>query len=392
MPAVVRSEFALALNQVATERGIDVEVVLDTIKAAIMAAYRKDFGPDDLEEISVEINSNTGEAKILKEKKDITPAGFGRIAAQTAKQVILQRIREAEKQAILSDYATKVGSIVSGMVLRFDGPNVIVDIGKAEGVMPPNAQIPTERYRLNQRLIVYIEGIRESHRGNEIVVSRASKGLIEGLFHREVPEVANGAVDIKLVAREPGFRSKVAVVSTQPGVDPVGSCVGQKGVRVQAVIAELGGMEKIDIIQWHEDSRQFITAALSPAKDIELVLNEEKQSAVALIADDQLSLAIGKEGQNVRLAAKLTGWKIDIKGKNESEVSKEKEEKETKVAQEKETKKEKEKPAKKTKKKKKEEKGTNEKLSASSTDVATQTPTPDPEKEKESKTSTEDQQ
>lgn len=313
--AVVRSEFALALNQVATERGIDPNVVIETIQAAILAAYRKDYGTSELEELIVELNPNTGEAKILKEGKNITPAGFGRIAAQTAKQVILQRIREAEKQAILTDYATKVGTIVSGMVLRFDGPNVIMDIGRAEGLMPQSEQIPNERYRLNQRISVYIEGIKETHRGNEIIVSRASRGLVEGLFKREVPEVQNGAVEIKLVAREPGFRSKVAVASTQSGVDPVGSCVGQKGVRVQAVIAELGGFEKIDIIQWHENAKQFITAALSPAKDIDLVLDEEKQTAIAYVPEDQLSLAIGKEGQNVRLAAKLSGWKIDIKGK-----------------------------------------------------------------------------
>lgn len=317
MPATVRSEFALALNQVATERGIDVGVVLDTIKAAILAAYRKDYGVKELAELTVEVNADNGEARIFKEGKDITPAGFGRIAAQTAKQVILQRIREAEKQAILNDYATRVGTIVSGMVLRFDGPNVIVDIGRAEGVMPPQEQIPIERYRLNQRLTFYIEGIHETHRGNEIIVSRAHKGLIEGLFRREVPEVANGAVELKIIAREPGSRTKIAVYSVQAGVDPVGSCVGQKGVRVQAVIAELGGSEKIDIIQWNEDSRQFIIAALSPAKDIDVVLNDEKKSAIAITPDDQLSLAIGKEGQNVRLAAKLSGWRIDIKGKSE---------------------------------------------------------------------------
>lgn len=317
MPATVRSEFALALNQVATERGIDVSVVLETIKAAILAAYRKDYGSKDLAELTIEINPDNGEAKILREGKDITPAGFGRIAAQTAKQVILQRIREAEKQAILSDYATRVGTIVSGMVLRFDGPNVIVDIGRAEGVMPPQEQVPIERYRLNQRLTFYIEGIHETHRGNEIIVSRAHRGLIEGLFRREVPEVANEAVELKLIAREPGSRTKVAVFSSQPGVDPVGSCVGQKGVRVQAVIAELGGSEKIDIIQWNDDTKQFIAASLSPAKDIEVVLNESKKTAVAIVPDEQLSLAIGKEGQNVRLAAKMTGWRIDIKGKSE---------------------------------------------------------------------------
>lgn len=317
MPAIVRSEFALALNQVATERGIDVTVVLETIKAAILAAYRKDYGEADLEKLTVEVNPDNGEAKIFKEGKDITPPGFGRIAAQTAKQVILQRIREAEKQAILTDYSAKVGNVVSGMVLRFDGPNIVVDVGRAQAVMPPNEQIPSERYRLNQRLSFYIEGIRETYKGNEIIVSRAHKGLVAGLFKREVPEVNQGAVEIREIAREPGNRSKVAVSSKQSGVDPVGSCVGQKGVRVQAVISELGGDEKIDIIQWSDDLIQYITAALAPAKELSVNLNNELKTAVVTVPDDQLSLAIGREGQNVRLAAKLTGWRIDLKGKGE---------------------------------------------------------------------------
>jgi len=316
MPATVRSEFALALNQVATERGIDPAIVLDTIKAAILAAYRKDYGTDELEKLEITLNPDSGEAKVLKEGKDVTPPGFGRIAAQTAKQVILQRIREAEKKAIITDYTTKVGSIVGGMVLRFDGPTVIVDIGRAEGIMPPQEQIPNEHYRLNQRLSFYIEGIRQTMRGEEIVVSRAHKNFITSLFSREVPEVANGSVTIREIAREPGNRTKIAVFSNASGVDPVGSCVGQKGVRVQAVINELGGIEKIDIIQFSEDPTTFIQASLAPSKDIAIALNEKNKTAVAFVPDDQLSLAIGRDGQNVRLAAKLTGWKIDIKPKS----------------------------------------------------------------------------
>ncbi len=315
MPAVVRSEFALALNQVATERGIDPNVVMETIKAAILAAYRKDYGIDELLTLTVDLNPDTGEARVLQDGKDVTPPGFGRIAAQTAKQVILQRIREAEKQAVLSDFQEKVGGIVPGMILRFDGPNIIVDIGRTQSVMPVSEQNPAERYHLNQRLTFYIEGIRETMRGNEIIVSRAHKGLVEGLFKREVPEVAQGAVELRVVAREAGNRTKVAVFSSAPGVDPVGSCVGQKGVRVQAVINELGGNEKVDIIQWSDDMKQFIMASLAPAKDMEVVLNEKKQAAEVSVPDDQLSLAIGRDGGNVRLAAKLTGWKIDIKGK-----------------------------------------------------------------------------
>jgi len=328
MPATVRSEFALALNQVATERGIDPEVVLDTIKTAIMAAYRKDYGGKELPELDVTINPESGEAKIFKDKKDITPPGFGRIAAQTAKQVILQKIREAEKKAIITDYTTRVGTITNGMVLRFDGPNIIVDIGRAEGVMPPQEQIPNERYKLNQRLTFYIEGINQASRGEEIIVSRSHKNLVAGLFKREVPEVSNGAVEIREIVREPGNRTKIAVFSRQSGVDPVGSCVGQKGVRVQAVISELGGIEKIDIIQWNDDPSLFIQATLSPAKEVEVILDEKNKSAEALVPDDQLSYAIGKEGQNVRLAARLTGWKIDIKSKTEyAKAIKEKKEK-----------------------------------------------------------------
>lgn len=325
MPATVRSEFALALNQVATERGIDPDVVLDTIKAAILAAYKKDYGGSELDEIDITIDPQTGEAKVYKDKKDITPSGFGRIAAQTAKQVILQRIREAEKKAIITDFSTKVGTIVNGMVLRFDNANVIVDIGRAEGVMPLQEQIPNEHYRLNQRLTFYIDSIRQTMRGNEIIVSRAQKNLVAALFKREVPEVNNNSVEIKEIAREPGQRTKIAVSSTQSGVDPVGSCVGQKGVRVQAVINELGGNEKIDIIQWNDDTKIFIQQSLSPAKDIIVTLNTKKKTAIAQVPDDQLSLAIGREGQNVRLAAKLTGYKIDIKGKEEMKMEKEKE-------------------------------------------------------------------
>lgn len=313
MPAVARSEFALALNQVATERGLDKDVVLETIKAAILAAYKKDHGGKEVEELTVDINPNTGEAKVLKEGKDITPAGFGRIAAQTAKQVILQKIREAEKQAIITDYSTKVGNITSGMVLRFDGPNVIVDIGRAQGVMPPQEQVRGEKYQLNQRLTFYIVEIRESYRGSEIIVSRAHRGLVEGLFKREVPEIANNSVIIKDIAREPGARTKIAVASSQSGVDPVGSCVGQKGVRVQTIISELGGFERIDIIQWSDNIKQYVQLALSPAKNVEVSLDEETKTAQVYVVSDQLSLAIGKDGQNVRLAAKLTGYKIDIK-------------------------------------------------------------------------------
>lgn len=317
MPAVARTDFSLALNQVCAERGIKPEDVIEVVADAILAAYRKENPGVNLEEYRAEVNQNTGEAHIFKGDEDVTPPGFGRIAAQTAKQVILQKVREVEKATVISDFTQKIGTLVNGMILRFDGPNVIVDIGKIEAVMPPHEQIQNENYRLNQRLVFYIEGVRESHRGHEVVVSRAHKNLVGELFKREVPELQNNAVEIRAIAREAGGRTKIAVASTQSGVDPVGACVGQKGVRVQAVINETGGYEKIDVIQWSDDMPKFIAAALAPAKDVEVSWNQELRIAVAVIADDQLSLAIGREGQNVRLAAKLTESKIDIKGKSE---------------------------------------------------------------------------
>ncbi|MFC1790136.1 transcription termination factor NusA, partial [Patescibacteria group bacterium] len=240
-------------------------------------------------------------------------SGFGRIAAQVAKQVILQKIREAEKDVVLKEYAQRVGTLANGMILRFEGSMIIVDVGKAEAIMPPEEQVKSERYQFNQRLTFYIKEIREMSRGRRVIASRADKGLVEGLFRREVPEVNSGAVVVKKIAREPGSRSKVAVASTQPGVDPVGSCVGQKGVRVQEVISELAG-EKIDIIPHSDDLGKFIIAALSPAEKVKVTIDEERKEAVVSVPDDQLSLAIGKEGQNVRLAAKLTGFRIDIQG------------------------------------------------------------------------------
>jgi len=317
MPAVQRSEFALALNQVSNERGLDPAIVLDTVKNAILAAYRKDHPGSEIEEYTAELNANTGEAKIFHDGKDVTPPGFGRIAAQTAKQVILQKIREKEKEAIISDFKIRIGTIVNGMVLRFAGPNVIVDVGKTEAIMPPSEQIPNEKYHLNQRLVVYILEIKDGLKGEEVVVSRANNGLLEGLFKREVPEVAQGAVEIKEIVREPGNRSKVAVSSNQNGIDPVGSCVGQKGVRVQAIIQEFNGIEKIDIIQWQENPKNYVTQALSPAKDVQVEIDEKEKVARVFVAPEELSLAIGKDGQNVRLASKLTGYRIEIEGKDE---------------------------------------------------------------------------
>lgn len=319
MPVVQRSEFALALNQVATERGVDVDVVMETVKNAILAAYRKDHPGIEVEEYSTSLNPTTGEAHIFHKETDVTPPGFGRIAAQTAKQVILQKIREKEREAIVTDYRAKVGSIVNAMILKFAGPNIIVDLGKAEAIMPPSEQISNEKYHLNQRLAVFIKEIREGVKGEEIIVSRSDNGLLEGLFRREVPEVAQGSVEIKEIAREAGNRAKVAVFSSQSGIDPVGSCVGQKGVRVQAIIAELGGAEKIDIIQWQDNPKSYIIQALSPAKNITVTLDEKEKTAHVVVPKEELSLAIGKDGQNVRLASKLAGYRIEIEGAEAAE-------------------------------------------------------------------------
>lgn len=328
MPAQVRSEFALALNQIASERNISVETILETIKEALLMAFRRDRAfyneTVNIEEYLAEVDGITGETFIFKKKENetkgenVTPPGFGRIAAQVAAQVMRQKIREAEKKAVIEDFTQRIGTLASGMVLRFDGPNVIIDIGKAEAVMPPQEQNPVERYRLNQRLAFYIKEIRDSARGQEVIVSRADERLVTELFRKEVPEFQSGAVVVKLIAREAGGRTKLAVGSTQSGVDPVGASVGQKGVRVQAVINELGNNEKVDVLQFTEDMAVLIAASLAPAKEIEVILDEANKAAVALVPDDQLSLAIGRDGQNVRLAAKLTGWKIDIKGKNEN--------------------------------------------------------------------------
>ena len=328
-----RTEFASALNQICAEHGIEIDVVLDSIKEALLAAYRRDFGMDEEAQYEVSIDQQTGESHLFllekKKKKEVTPPGFGRIAAQVAKQVLIQKIREAEKSSILTEYAKRVGSLVSGRIIRFDGPNVVIDIDRTEAMMPKMEQVMAENYKIGQRLTFYVKGIEELGKVQQIIVSRADKNLVEGLFKREVPEVSSGVVKIKEIAREAGNRSKIAVFSTQAGVDPVGSCVGQKGVRVQAVINELNG-EKIDIIQHSEDITKFIASALSPAEKIKVEIDEKRKTAVVYVPEDQLSLAIGRDGQNVRLAVKLTGFKIDIKGTEEITPKEKKETKKTK--------------------------------------------------------------
>ena len=353
-----RTEFAQALKAIATERGLDADVILDTIKQAIIAAYKRDARDRNEEvedlEFDVEINSVNGEAKIFawppdkpKKKEDVTPPGFGRIAAQTAKQVIHQKIREAEKTNIMDEFSEKSGSLVSGIILRFDGPNVRVDIGRTEGIMPAEERIPNERLTANQRMTFLLKEIVEGMRGKEIVLSRADSEFVSKLFSREVPEINSGSVEIKSIAREPGVRTKMTVFSNQQGVDPVGSCVGQKGVRVQAVTNELGG-ERVDVIPWSDDIDDLIEAALSPAENLSVSLDEKTKVAHIKAPEDQLSMAIGKDGQNARLAAKLTGYRIEVETDGKI-VKKSKEDKDEK-GEEKEEKKGKEKK-KETKKK-----------------------------------------
>lgn len=321
MPIQARTEFAAALNQIASEKGVGVSTVLEAIEQAALAAYRKDLSlrgeeiPDDFDKLTAKIDSISGEISILRGKENVTPPGFARIAAQTAKQVIMQRLHEAEKGAIMEEYEKKIETVISGTIQRQEGNTYFVDLGRAEGVLPPQEQTRDEYYHPTQRLKFYIKEIRESPRGLEVVVSRADPNLIKGLFAMEVPEIQTGSVVIKDIARESGSRAKVAAISTQEGVDPVGSLVGQKGVRVQAVIQELGE-EKIDIISYSDDPARYIAAALSPAKEVMVKVEEVDGEKVAKVKvpSSQLSLAIGKGGQNVRLAAKLTGFKIDIEG------------------------------------------------------------------------------
>jgi len=326
---VKRTEFNQALKALATERGLDMDTIMQTLKAAYVAAYKRDTREhgeeeefDELE-YDAEIDSLSGEAKILSwdpekpdEKKDVTPPGFGRIAAQTAKQVIHQKIREAEKGALMQEYGDRIGSLVSGIVLRFDGSNVRVDLGRAEGLMPASERTPSERLSAGQRLTFLLKDIEETARGKQIILSRSDEEFVRKIFAREVPEIGSGSVEIKNIVREPGVRTKIAVFSEQSGVDPVGSCVGQKGVRVQSVTNELGG-ERIDIVPWTDNKKELIKAALSPVEVLGMKEGKDEEGEpqmIVTVPEDQLSLAIGREGQNARLTSRLTGWKLEIEG------------------------------------------------------------------------------
>jgi N utilization substance protein A len=348
----MKSDFLLAITQLSAEKNLPKETVLTAVEAALVSAYKKDnFSPN--QNISVKINSNTGKVEVwleknivqkvadpgmeitLKEAKTInkdakvgeivmveaTPENAGRIAAQTAKQVILQRLHEAEHSAIFEEYADKEGEVVSGVVQRFEAGQVFLDMGRTEAVLPPSEQVRTERYRVGQRLKVVLLQVARTSKGPRVIVSRSHPELLRRLFELEVPEVYNGTVEIKSIAREAGFRSKIAVAARQEGIDPVGCCVGLRGIRIQNIVSETNG-EKIDVVMWSDDPATFIANALSPAHILSVDLNKADQVATVIVPDKQLSLAIGKEGQNARLAAKLTGWRIDIMSASAAEAEK----------------------------------------------------------------------
>lgn len=348
----MKSEFLLAFNQICSERGLPPEVVLDALRTALVSAYRRNVSISSAQNVAVEIDPSTGQAAIFVEKEAVeevrnedtevlyevarqidpevelnetvmvesTPDDFGRIAAQTAKQVILQRIREAEREALYEDYIGREGEIINGVVQSITNQSISLNLGRTEAILPRKEQVPGERYTLHQRLRAYVVEVKRSGRGPQIIVSRSHKNMLRRLLELEVPEIYNGAVEINAIAREAGARSKVAVSARQAGVDPVGSCVGMRGVRIQSIVTELGG-EKIDVIEWDPDAGAFIAKALSPARVLTVHLEEsplDGRTATVVVPDDQLSLAIGREGQNARLAAKLTGWRIDIKSVTEA--------------------------------------------------------------------------
>ena len=338
----MKSDFYTAIAQIAAERGIPKEAVLSSVEHALKTAYKKMANTE--EEVEVEVDQASGGIRVAVLKRVVdqiedpvndlvlaeaqaivptarvgdtlrlerTPENFGRIAAQTTKQVVLQRIRDYERDTIYDEFAEKQGELMTGTVQRADARAVIVELGKAEAVMPVREQVPTERYRPGQRVKVLLLEVNKDQRGPQLIVSRSHPGLIRRLFEMEVPEIFSGAVEIMEVAREPGLRSKVAVAARQEKVDPVGACVGVRGVRIQNIVNELYG-EKIDVIEWSPDTAQFVANALSPAKPSNVTLDEATKVATVIVPTEQMSLAISKEGQNARLAFKLTGWRIDIK-------------------------------------------------------------------------------
>ena len=345
--AIDNKELILALEELEKEKGIKKEYLLESIETALVTAYKRNF--DSLENVKVQMDQKTGATHVysLKEvvkrvmdqetqinvkeaqkinpdfkegdtvETEIVPRDFGRIAAQTAKQVIIQKLREAEREIIYTEFNDRKGEIVSGLVQKADHNIVVMDLGKLEGVMPSKEQIPTEHYRVNDKVKGYVLDVEKGSKGTpQVIVSRSHPDFVRKLLEFEIPEIYEGVIEIKSVSRDPGYRSKVAVYSPDPNIDPVGSCVGQKGVRIQNVINELNG-EKIDVIEWNEDPSIYIASSLLPAQILAVDIKDEEKFAQVIVPDDQLSLAIGKSGQNARLAARLTNWKIDIKSETQ---------------------------------------------------------------------------
>jgi transcription termination/antitermination protein NusA len=349
----MKSEFIIAFNEICESRGLAKEVVIEALKTALVSAYRRNTNISNLQDVQAEIDPRTGEPTVFAEKEvvdsvmdtrtevlledarragykdaqygdtvmvDSTPHNFGRIAAQTAKQVILQRVREAERDQLFEDFSAREGELINGTVQSVGGQHVTIGMGRTEAILPKSQQVGNERYRPHDKIRVYVLEVRRTNRGPQIIVSRNHRNLLRRLLELEVPEIYNGQVEIKSIAREAGARSKIAVVALQPGIDPVGACVGMRGVRIQSIVRELND-EKIDVIEWDPDQKTFIAKALSPARVSQVFLEdhpEEGKTAVVIVPNDQLSLAIGREGQNARLAAKLTGWRIDIKSLTEA--------------------------------------------------------------------------
>ena len=342
------TELIMALDELEKEKGIKKEYILESIETALVTAYKRNFEVNT-ENVKITMNPETGETHVYEEltvveevedektqisvedakkidvkynvgdvvEKELMPKNFGRIAAQTAKQVIVQRIREASRDVIFNEFSEKKGEIVSGIVQKVDKNIVVLDLGKIEGIMPIKEQIPTENYYVNQKLRACVANVERGQKGStQIIVSRANNEFLRKLFELEIPEIYEGLIEIKSISRDPGKRCKVAVYSQNENIDPVGSCVGQKGIRIQNIINELNG-EKIDVIEWNEDPSTYIAEALLPAQVMAVDIKEEEKFAQVIVPDDQLSLAIGKAGQNARLAAKLTGWKIDIKSETQ---------------------------------------------------------------------------
>mgnify|MGYP000320816490 FL=1 len=349
----MNKEFIQAIEDLEKEKHISKEILLEAIESALVSAYKKNYGTS--QNVRVDINQDTGDINVymrmdvvddddfeddltqitLEEAMEIdpryevgdvveyqvTPRDFGRIAAQTAKQVVVQRIREAERGMIFDNFITRQGEIVTGTVQRVSNETLFINVGNTEGILSPNEQVPGEHYNINDRLKVYIMDVRKSNKGPQVFLSRSHPGLVKRLFELEVPEIEDGTVEIKGIAREAGSRTKMAVYTEFENVDPVGACVGTRGARVQAIVDELHG-EKIDIITWSEDPKVLIANVLSPSKVEQVIISDEaEKSATVVVPDYQLSLAIGKEGQNVRLAARVSGWKIDIKSRSQYEAS-----------------------------------------------------------------------